>query len=234
MYKIICNNQVVDLLQNEPIYVRFQNRFNRAKPTDKSSAQGFVGSDNKTVYILPGNIRPANKTWRFGTLCKISEVEFNKLTELLTTNKTISNSKIQLDDLRKNKIAEMNKCCVENITKGISVLLSDNSYHHFTLAIEDQLNLSMYEKMIENGSKSILYHENGNTVKLFSSEDMKKIISAANNLKRYQLTYYNLLKYCINNMYDIDAISNIYYGIDLNELFIPSDLKKLLDEVNNV
>jgi hypothetical protein len=50
MYKIIQNNKVVDVVQI-PHFVRFL-RSGHVAFTDKTSAQGIVGSDDKTLYYF--------------------------------------------------------------------------------------------------------------------------------------------------------------------------------------
>lgn len=230
MYKVVCNDQIVDLIKGEPIYIRYQNKFNRAKPTDKSSAQGFVGSDNKTVYIFPGNIRPGNKTWKTATLERITEVEYQRLSSIISID-NICNSPQTLEEARTAKIEEMRKACTDKLDKGVSVLLDDTLYHHFTLTVEDQLNLARVKELLDAGLDKVPYHENGHLIKLYSAEEMRKIIKVADSFKTYHLTYYNLLKYCIKNIYDIVKIQDIEYGVDLKTLNLSEDLLNLLNEV---
>lgn len=226
MYKVICENLIVDLIKDEPIYIRYQNKFNRAKPTDKSSAQGFVGSNNKTVYIFPGNKCPGNKTWKTASLEYINEAEYNRLFDLIKVAPAES-QQAKLSDARDAKICELKNSLCEALNLGVSVRLSDSYYHQFSLKIEDQLNLALAQKMLDKGVKVIPYHANGSLTKLYSAEDMQKIIDVSDNFRSSHLAYYNILKYIIENMYNINDINNIKYGVDINELPVAQDLKEL-------
>lgn len=53
MYKVMCNNMVVDLLK-EIQYVRYMKNSKRWIGTDSQSANGIIGSDGNTVYHLQG------------------------------------------------------------------------------------------------------------------------------------------------------------------------------------
>lgn len=53
MYKLMCNNMVVDLLK-EIQYVRYMKNSKRWIGTDSQSANGVMGSDGNTVYHLQG------------------------------------------------------------------------------------------------------------------------------------------------------------------------------------
>ena len=231
MYKVVCDDNIVDLIKGEPIYIRYQNKFNRAKPTDKSSAQGFVGSDNKTIYIFPGNARPGNKTWKTAYLERITEAEYNRLSSIVCSNDRVYNCPQTLDEARNAKIEEMRKACTDKLDRGISVLLDDTLYHHFTLTVEDQLNLARVKELLDAGLDKVPYHENGHLIRLYSADEMRKIIKVADSFKTYNLTYYNLLKYCIKNIYDIVKIQEIEYSVDLKTLNLSEDLLNLLNEV---
>ena len=53
MFKVIYNEIVIDLIETVK-WVRCLKKSKQIVNTDKSSAHGFYGSDNKTVYILEG------------------------------------------------------------------------------------------------------------------------------------------------------------------------------------
>ena len=53
MYKVMCNNMVIDLLK-EIQYVRYMKNSKRWIGTDSQSANGVIGSDRNTVYHIQG------------------------------------------------------------------------------------------------------------------------------------------------------------------------------------
>ena len=122
---------------------------------------------------------------------------------------------------------------MKNIVAGTYILLSDNLYHHFKLTLEDQLNLSSIETDLKFGAKYAIYHSTDSVCEIYSSADMMKIIQGTNKHKRYHTTYFNLLKYCINNMTNIDEISAIEYGVELSSLNIPTNIKARVQEILN-
>ena len=128
------------------------------------------------------------------------------------------------------KIAELSAECNKVITDGVSVILSDNIEHHFRLTLEDQLNLLTIEKELATGRKKVLYHETGGVCKLYDAKDIQHLIDKADSHKKTHTTYFNLLKYCIYNMYDTDAIQRIQYGVDLTTLSVTDEIKQVVRE----
>ena len=68
MYKIIQNNKVVDVV-HVPSFIRFLATGHIAM-TDKISAQGVVGSDEKTIYSF---MPIAGKDFKIVTLEEVTE-----------------------------------------------------------------------------------------------------------------------------------------------------------------
>lgn len=52
-YKVVCNNMVIDLL-DEVCYVRYLTGQKRSVITDRGSANGILSSDHNTIYHLAG------------------------------------------------------------------------------------------------------------------------------------------------------------------------------------
>ena len=49
-----------------------------------------------------------------------------------------------LEDVKAKKIADMSEACRNAIIAGFDVLLSDGKPHHFSMTIEDQLNINAH------------------------------------------------------------------------------------------
>ena len=232
MFKIIHNHKVVDILENL-IYVRYLKRSKRFVNTDKMSAHGVRGSDRSTVYVLEGAKHLPVENPRV-LVVSIDEEEYNYLRDILSKDSDIHNEDGELHQIRKDKIDAMSMACNESIISGMDVLLSDGEIHNFKLTIEDQLNLSSFQYRILKGASRFLFHETGEPVRWFSAYDMKRVIDAAEKHKNKHTTYFNLLKQCIQNMYNVDDIDKVYYGVSLETLPRPKDMKFNLKEYNIV
>lgn len=231
MYKIIVDNVIVDVIKKLR-YVRYIPELNRTVVTSPASAQAICGSDSKTFYTESEDLLPPNKSnWKVGTYIKISEAEYNFLSNTLKTVGKVQ-SDFELQSARKSKISELSDCCKKSIIDGFTCTLSDNKEHHFRLTLEDQLNLIDLEREITNGAKEVLFHSTDNMCKMFLSEDICTVLYHASKHKQKQTTYFNLLKYVINNMTDIESINKISYGVEVDsiseDLKLSDDLFRLL------
>ena len=101
---------------------------------------------------------------------------------------------LTVDYVKNSRISKMSQACHKAIENGIDITLWDGYTHHFSLTIEDQLNLMSLQTMIANGQTTVPYHADGETYKNFSARDIKAVINAANEHKTYHLAYYNSLK----------------------------------------
>ena len=120
MYKVIYNNIVIDVI-DKPKYLRYLSKSGRTVLTDKSSAHCILGSNNKDIYILQGRFYPEGKDWKQVTIEKISEFEYNKLLEILNSNKIVYSDKTELKNMQTSKIDEMNIACRNAILNGVTV-----------------------------------------------------------------------------------------------------------------
>ena len=108
--------------------------------------------------------------------------------------------------------------------------MSDGLYHKFKLTVEDQLNISMLEKQVNSGAKQVMYHETNKVSKIYSAQDIAKLFVEVDKHRQYHTTYFNILKYFVNNCTNITVIENLEYGVELKTLDIPKELLQLLKE----
>lgn len=139
---------------------------------------------------------------------------------------------ITVEFIRSSKIKEMSAACRKAITDGFDLTLSDNEAHHFSLTVQDQLNLLTISSEVLSGETEIVYHADGEVCKYYSVEDATAIVNAATKHKTYHTTYYNSLKVYINSLNGITEISNIEYGVEIPEEY-QSDILKTLIGSNN-
>jgi len=214
MYKVVYKNIVIDVLKDLK-YMRFLPKSKHVVMTDKSSANCVLSSDKSEKYHVNGMPYPDGSDYKTVSLVKISESEYNKLYDLLKNGSSICDNEILLNNTRKKKIEEMSNACNKAIVDGVTVVFSDNKPHHFRLTIEDQLNLISLKSLIDSGHQEILYHETDSLCKTYIAEDILLLIKISEEHKLYHTTYFNRLKHHIRNLYDLEQIRSIEYGVKI-------------------
>ena len=216
MYKIIQNNIVVDVIRH-PNFIKFLSSGHIAM-TDKGSAQGVVGSDDKTVYRFTEN----------ASIIKINNEEFNRLYSLLNSGQIICADESALAKAKREKLSALSSTCKNKITSGFSIQLSDGNKYNFKLTTEDQLNLMQIESLLAAGETSFVYHATDKPCKIFTRDDMFKIVQTFRKHTLYHTTYYNTAKQYINNLTDIEAVNMFSYGSDVSSILEDTVLKQIL------
>lgn len=131
-----------------------------------------------------------------------------------------------LEFIRSSKILEMSQACRHTIEEGFDLEIR-GEIHHFSLTIQDQLNLMSLSSMTQTNSL-IPYHADGEETAFYTAEEINQIINAAAEYKNYQTTYYNSLKTYINTLDTIEAIAAITYGTPIPDEY-KSDVLKVLE-----
>lgn len=223
MYKIIRKNKVIDVIQN-PQFIVFL-PYGHVAFADESSAQGVVGSDNCTLY----SFKPTTKQGvDVVTLEKITLEEFNRLCSLLNSNQE---SGIEVDTLasaKKAAIERISTTCKNKITSGFSIKLQDGKLYDFRLTIEDQLNLMSIENQLNSGAETFIYHATDQPCKVFTREDMQKILAAYRKHVLYHTTYFNVAKSYIKSLTDVSSLNSFAYGTDVSIATKDNVLKQIL------
>lgn len=130
-----------------------------------------------------------------------------------------------LDYLKSVKCSAMSEACGETITAGVSVTLSDGESHHFSLTVEDQVNLLSLQALAASGLTAIPYHADGESCKCFSTEDFTTVVTAATAWKTYHESYYNSLRTYINALETAEEIAAVEYGMEIPEQYQSEVLK---------
>lgn len=154
------------------------------------------------------------------------EVQIEPIEEPIKIAPIDPNEEVTLEYVKEMKNAEMSACCNKTITNGFDVILNDGNNHHFSLTVQDQLNLITASLIISSGAKTVPYHADNEPFKEYAIEDITMVIDKANEFKTYHTTYYNSLKSYVNNLNDINEINKIKYGVDIPEEYQSDVLKK--------
>jgi hypothetical protein len=210
MYKIIHKSKVIDVVQN-PRFLRFLPSGHIAI-TDKSSAQGIAGSDGKTVYSF-GTVKHPNAL--IVTIVEISLEEFNRLQGLLNSEQEFVTDETALAKAREATIKNLASICKDKITSGFSIKLFDGKTYSFKLTAEDQINLLNLENQFNTGEKTFVYHATDLPCKVFTRNDMSKIIQAYRKHVLYHTTYFNTAKQYIKSLNSAERINAFTYGTNL-------------------
>lgn len=125
-----------------------------------------------------------------------------------------------LEEIKKQKIAEMNAEQQKIIRNGIEVALTDGTTELFELTDHDQISLMGLQTLAAQGAQQIPWHEANNTehCKYYSAEDMSRITGAALSFISYQVTYFRDLRIYINSMTDKESVQSVTYGV-----YIPAE-----------
>lgn len=112
-------------------------------------------------------------------------------------------------------IADMSEACNQAIVSGVDVTLSDGGTYHFSLGLEDQLNLMNLQSMVLSGAESIPYHADDGKCMFYSAEDFKKIADTATAWKLYHESYFNSLREYIKSLKTNEDLGDVEYGMEI-------------------
>lgn len=122
-----------------------------------------------------------------------------------------------LDELKNQKIAEMNAAQQESIQNGVYVTLSDGTIEHFTLTDHDQTSLMGLQAKVVQGETQIPWHTSdvNEPCKYYSNTDMGLITETAMQAVTFAVTYFRDLRIYINSMEDSTSVKNVTYGMTI-------------------
>lgn len=122
-----------------------------------------------------------------------------------------------LDELKEQKIAEMNIAQQESIQNGVDVTLLDGTIEHFTLTDHDQTSLMGLQTKVAQGETQIPWHTSdvNEPCKYYSNTDMALITETAMQAVTYAVTYFRDLRIYINSLEDSTSVQNVTYGMTI-------------------
>lgn len=102
-----------------------------------------------------------------------------------------------IDYVRSSKISELKYACNKAITNGVDIKLSDGETRHFSMSLEDQINLLTMAYVADES--------------VYSAEDMKIIIAETNAFKNRHIAKFKQLENRVNSLNIIQEISAVNY-----------------------
>lgn len=244
-YKVIQNGKIIDVLSNI-IYVKIQIIHRCLMICQQKYAEGILSSNGNDVWFVEELLEKNKNNYPVVALKKINEEEYTILKETLDINDSIEDTsspsnndeitedeKMTLEFIRSSKISEMNNKCNTIISAGFDVMLSDAQMHHFSLTVQDQLNLITLSTLVSSGETAIPYHADGELCKYYSVKDINTILTMATTFKTYHTTYFNTLKQYINTLNTITEINQIQYGMNIPKEYYSEVLTSLYQAISN-
>lgn len=239
-YKIILDNTIIGAI-NSNDFVRFSPVANQYITADEET--GEYAEYNSKIYRSTW-MRPIAQAHEYisANIIQIEEEEYNLLMAAIERNEIIYDDvtpsgqqdeiidpidTTSIDFIRSSKIKEMSYECNKTIENGFDIETEDG-IHHYSYALEDQLNLMNLSSMIAQGANELSYHADGELCRFYTPEEINEIINAGNAWKTYHTTYFNALKSYINSLETIEEISAITYGVDIPDEF-KTDVLKILE-----
>jgi hypothetical protein len=198
MYKIILNDKIVDVVKH-PKFIKFLSNGCIAI-TDKSSANGIVGSDDTTLYSFCYLV---DRHEPIVSIAEINENEFSRLECLLNSENPVYADEAALMKAKRAKLNALSEICKNKITAGFTLDFPTGK-QSFKLTVEDQLNLMQIESQLAAGEVCFVYHATDKPCRVYSRKEMLKITKAFRKHVLYHTTYYNAVKQYINSLSDIN------------------------------
>lgn len=232
-YKVIYNDEV-SYIGTSSNFRHYQKKLDTFLIANESHGDFFLADDGKIFrddsWMIP--IKSPQIEYISSKIIQIKSDDFEilkqalikneiilentKENEILEENQNIEESineddKITLEFIKTSKVKQLSYDCSKAIEKGFDLIL-DNKKYHFSLSLEDQINLNTIQFQILRGqSQNFVYHADGELMREYTKEEMQQIIDAADKFRQQHLQHFNILKNYVENLNSIEQISKIQY-----------------------
>lgn len=135
-----------------------------------------------------------------------------------------------LEEVKENKVAEMNIAQQSIIQQGIEVTLTDGATEHFTLTEHDQTSLMGLQAQVAQGVEHIPWHTSDQSehCKFYSNADMALITAAAMSYVTWHVTYFRDLRIYIRSLQTKEEVETVVYGMDIPEEYQSEPLQAMI------
>lgn len=236
-YKLLLDGTVVDAVKT-PCFVLYDARLKLFLACPESKAQGIASHDGNTYWHLEGCPEFGVDGYSTVSAVSISAEETDAIIAALDAGQPAPEPDPDpdgsIDLVRENTIAKMSAACNAAIIGGVDVTLSDGNTYHFSLGLEDQLNLLSLQGMLSSGAEAVPYHADGEECRYYSAVDFATIATAATHWKLYQESYFNSLRSYIHSMETMFELLAVSYGMTIPDEYQTDVLKQLAAQMEGL
>ena len=208
-YKIIKNKEFIGVGTTLNLR-RFQKKHKIILICDETQVQYIQLGDilYRANWMWPETTD--NVQYEIADVIRIEKDEYDLLLKAVETNEKIAIEEEPvveiepvmvenptIDYVRSSKIAELKSDCNKTITNGVDIKLSDGETRHFSMSLEDQINLLTMAYLADES--------------MYSAEDMKIIIAETNSFKNSHIAKFKQLKDRVNSFNTVQEISAVNY-----------------------
>ena len=200
-FKIIKDNEFIGIGTTRDMR-KFQKKHNVFLMCDENEAQYIqCGEDLYHAHWMEA----VDGSFVIADVIRIEEDEYNCLLSAIESNEEIKFAEetvieyepivdeieeLTIDYIRSAKLAELKYECNKAITEGFDMELGDGETRHFTLSVDDQINL---------------------LTQAYFNEDMQTVIVVMNNFKVKHMTHLKELEEYVNSLDSIEEIAKVTY-----------------------
>ena len=200
-FKIIKDNEFIGIGTTRDMR-KFQKKHNVLLVCDENEAQYIQCGEDlyhaSWMEAVEGNSVIAD-------IIRIEEDEYNCLFAAIESNEEIKFAdepvieyepivdeieELTVDYIRSAKLAELKRECNKAITEGFDMKLGDEETRHFTLSMDDQINL---------------------LTQAYFDEKMQTVIVVMNNFKVKHMNHLKELEEYVNSLTSIEEITKVAY-----------------------
>ena len=230
-YKVLVSGVVVDAVVI-PVYVRYHRRAGLFWTCNKEEAEGIVSHDESTYWIISGKIDFEIDGYQTVELEEVEPEVAKLIIDAIDAGKEppeITYPDIPNDDpvaseedverVRGYVIDQMSGACENAILAGFDIVDTSGEIRHYSLSIEDQMNLLSLQNSIEKYGDNIPYHADGCSYRHYTRAEFEEIVDAANAHRLHHCIYFNRLKRYVCDIVVMSELAKVSYGMDIPEQY---------------
>lgn len=244
-FKVIKDSQLIGVVTDQS-FARYSEKSGRIHICKAMDGQYIVVNDHfyRDDWMLPLNTDDHTE-FEEASVVSIGEKEFDIISrsdssepinvsqiiekEPKIAEKTPEETEVvTVEFVRKRKLKELSADCEKVISSGFDLVLSDGVSHHFSMSLQDQMNLIDLQRALDMNEDPI-YHADGELMQFYSAEDAQDILIGANKWKMYHIALYNSLKNWINSINDIEEIDAVKFDSEIPERYCTAVLQNLAE-----
>lgn len=178
--------------------------------------------DNIRSYLVDGEV-----FWS----CTEGSVVINEMVDKPFIEKNLDRFRIAVErgfdiiGMKQSMIEAASSLCSAEIISGIDI-----DGEHFSLTIEDQLNIASLSLLIASGQTSVPYHADGKECRYFNAEEFMRLSNIATAHKTLQESYFNAYRAYVLDIDDENTLKNIKYGVAIPDKYQSAVLKDIIQQ----